>query len=694
MSQPTKSNHPHGPEHLAVREEAEALADPSNESVTGASSGMPPAAPPPEAPVALRDAWWRAHLYRADREPQLTVRAVLVGGVIGVLSCAASLYSCLKLGWVFGLGLTVCMVSFVTFNGLRALSRGRIRALGLLENAAMSSVATVAGSTTGNTVVGAFGGLMLLTGNTVPWYHMAPMVFFAALMGTLIAVPLKRSIINDQQLRFPSSIAAAETLRSLYSSGVEATRRAWMLLTAMGSAALLSLCRNLGALADNFKAIGRPQEWLGSLSGIVTPQGEYWLGGRLNPLSWHGIEGRLVGVSLEPGVLFVGAGMIMGMRVALSMLAGALLLSFGIAPWLILQDQAHALDPTWIKTMKHVVVGGHSLWNPVSNWGIWCGTSIMVMSSLTVVALQWRTLGRAFTGIFARGGQAAARDVLADVEVPMRWFVIGLVPVALGVILTLWLAFHLAPWLGLLAVILSFAIGFICARSCGEADMNPIGAMGKVTQLCYAGLARGQGGINLLTAGVTSAAGGACGDLLSDMKCGYLLGQSPRQQFWGQVIGIFIGTCIVVPVWFLLVPDLKTLETYNPPTATMWKTVAVLLTAPKRMLADSAIVAMICGSFIGIVLPLLESFRPKWRPYLPSAIGFGLAFVLPNSFQNAFAFAAGAVLMWLWSRYQAASADRFAVPLASGLIAGEATAMALCSITGTALLMLHDAKLI
>ena len=69
------------------------------------------------------------------------------------------------------------------------------------------------------------------------------------------------------------------------------------------------------------------------------------------------------------------------------------------------------------------------------------------------------------------------------------------------------------------------------------------------------------------------------GDLLSDMKCGYLLGQSPRQQFLGQVIGIFIGTCIVVPVWYLLVPDLKTLETYNPPTATMWKTVAVLLTA-------------------------------------------------------------------------------------------------------------------
>lgn len=687
MSEPTQPGHQQAPapEHLPVREEAEGLDDlpPANEAM-----------PPVERPVEERDAWWRANLYRADREPQLTVRAVMVGGIVGVLSCAASLYSCLKLGWVFSLGLTVCMVSFVAFNGLRSLSRGRIRALGLLENAAMSSVATVAGSTTGNTVVGAFGGLMLLTGATVPWYHMAPMVFFAALMGTLIAIPLKRNIINEQMLRFPSSIAAAETLRSLYSSGEEATRRAWMLLSAMGAAALLSICRNFGTLANNFKAIGRPQEWLVSLSNVVTPPDEFPLGGFLNPLSWHKIEGRVLGVSLEPGVLFFGAGMIMGLRVALSMLAGSLLLCFVIAPWLILQDQAHLADPNWIKTMKHIGEGAHSLWNPVSNWGIWCGTSIMVMSSLTVVALQWRTLGRAFSGIFARGDKNAARDVLADVETPMRWFVIGLVPVSLGVILTLWLAFNLSPWLGLVAVILSFAIGFICARSCGEADMNPIGAMGKVTQLLYAGLAPGHGGINLLSAGVTSSAGGACGDLLSDMKCGYLLGQSPRQQFLGQVIGIFIGTCIVVPMWYLLVPDLKTLETYNPPTATMWKTVAVLLTAPKRMLADSAIIAMICGSFIGIALPLLEKFLPKWRPYLPSAIGFGLAFVLPMSFQNAFAFAAGAVFMWFWSRYRGASADRFAVPLASGLIAGEATAMALCSILGTALLMLHDAGLL
>jgi uncharacterized oligopeptide transporter (OPT) family protein len=112
------------------------------------------------------------------------------------------------------------------------------------------------------------------------------------------------------------------------------------------------------------------------------------------------------------------------------------------------------------------------------------------------------------------------------------------------------------------------------------------------------------------------------------------------------------------------------------------------------MLADSAIIGMVCGSLLGIALPLLEKFLPKWRPFLPSAIGFGLAFVLPNNFQNAFAFAFGAVLMWAWSKYRTTSADRFAVPLASGLIAGEATAMALCSIFGTALLMLHDAGLI
>ena len=39
------------------------------------------------------------------------------------------------------------------------------------------------------------------------------LLFFLAVLGVTMAVPMKRQMINVEQLRFPSGIAAAETLQ-------------------------------------------------------------------------------------------------------------------------------------------------------------------------------------------------------------------------------------------------------------------------------------------------------------------------------------------------------------------------------------------------------------------------------------------------------------------------------------------------
>src|SRR5256885_9115475 len=95
------------------------------------------------------------------------------------------------------------------------------------------------------------------------------------------------------------------------------------------------------------------------------------------------------------------------------------------------------------------------------------------------------------------------------------------------------LAFRISIPLGLIAVAMSFVVSWVCCRATGETDTTPIGPMGKVTQLLYAILpgAKGLATINLVAAGVTSAAGGAAADLLTDLKSGYLLGANPRKQF-------------------------------------------------------------------------------------------------------------------------------------------------------------------
>ena len=51
-------------------------------------------------------------------------------------------------------------------------------------------------------------------------------VFFLAVLGVTMAIPMKRQMINVEQLRFPSGIAAAETLRALHATGGKGMRSA------------------------------------------------------------------------------------------------------------------------------------------------------------------------------------------------------------------------------------------------------------------------------------------------------------------------------------------------------------------------------------------------------------------------------------------------------------------------------------
>ena len=662
-------------------------------------------------PPEQRDAYWRKHIYRADKEPQLTVRGAIFGGLIGILACASSMYTSLKIGWGFGIALVAVILSFVVFNFIRSVSGGRIKSMGVLENAATSSVASVTGMTTTHTVVSAFGALMLLQGVPAPWYKMVPTLFFSALLGTCIAIPMKRALINQERLRFPSAIASAETLKSLYAtSGNAVTKnKVRTLLGALGLAAVLGIVKQLPTLASAFAEIGKTK-FADFCTRFAFVPDAIGLPDFLNPLKlWGGIQGSTVvsdkgvkavvpedanlpGVSLDASVLLIGAGMLCGLRVSLTMFFTAIVLDWWVAPWLISQDILHVGSDIFRNIEASVDAQGNFTGFRVVYWSLWMGTAIMVMSSFTALAFQWRTIGRAFSGIFPKKGAPkndAGDDPVADVEVPMKWFVIGVIPSAIGLIITLHFAFNTAWYLGVLAIFLAGAFGLICARSCGEADTNPIGAMGKISQLIYSVMpgARGNVSTNLITGGVTAAAGGASGDLMSDMKLGNLLGLKPRIQFWTQLLAICIGTTIAVPVWRLLVPSVEALEKYPAPPARMWKAVAEFLNDPLISLPTTVYWAMSLGALIGIAIPVCEKLFPKYRAYMPSAMGMGIVLTLPAAFNNAASFAIGAIAVWAWNKFHPKSEENYSVALASGLVGGESIACALAAMAATAILL-------
>jgi len=604
-----------------------------------------------------------------------------MGGILGMFMSISNLYTILKLGWSFGVAITACVLSFVIWNAIRGMSGGKISQMTILENTCMQSTASAAGYSTGNTVATAFGALLLIQGGHQPWYILAPFVLLTACLGVFVAIPMKRQMVNQEQLQFPSGIAAAETLRSLYSHGVEALKKAYSLLIALVVGGVVGILRSFGDLADQLRDSGRPQLWLENLKRYLLIPDHLQFRGWLNPIG----RGEMAGLAFEPSVLLIGAGMIVGLRVSLSMLVGAIVLYFVVAPPLYLPDLRNLAAPVAGYVPSFQINPQTFNFNPV-RWGLWGGTAVMVFSSLTALALQWRTIGRAFSVLKRRsngtGGspQAAAMDAI---EVPISWLIAGLIPITIGLVAIQYFAFKISLPLGLIAVALSFLISLVCCRATGETDTNPIGPMGKVTQLLYAILpgARGVISTNLMAAGLTSSAGSAAGDLLTDLKTGYILGANPRKQFLAQFFGIFFGTLSIIPAWYLMVPDKKHLEAFNPPATNMWKAVADLLTQGFDKLPMSARYLILIGAFVGVLLPVLAHLAPKSRPWLPSAMGLGLSWVIP--FQNSLAFAIGAILVFSWEKLRKKNAEMYNVPIASGLIAGESLIAALMAILCT-----------
>ena len=591
---------------------------------------------------------WLEQVYRGrgDRMRQLTWRAVLMGSVLGGLLALTNLYIGLKAGWGFGVAITACILSYAIWTALHRLGLARTP-MTILENNCMQSTASSAGYSTGGTLVSAFAALMLINGAAMPLGEMLAWVFLLAVLGVTMAIPMKRQMINVEQLRFPSGIAAAETLRALHATGGAGLRSA----RALGWAGLIALVTKFWA------------EGLTLVSGALAPlMIGTWIAAFNQRVLGPAWTGRTVMLSWEP--MFIAAGAITGLRVCASMLLGSITCWMVFVPWL-----------------QHRGVIQGSGYGALVQWTLWGGVACMVSGSLLAFALQWRTALRAVTDVTAMlRGRRRDDDPVAALEAPAAWFLAGQLGAFLGLA---WLghrAFAMPYWQTALAVVLSFALALVACRVTGETDTTPVGAMGKITQLTFGAVSPGHVNVNLMSANVTAAAAAGSADLLTDLKSGYLLGAHPRKQFLAQFAGIFVGTLVSVLAFRLLVPTAAMLgsDQFPAPAAQTWRAVALALSHGIGDLGAVKIWSIAVGGAVGVILTLLPRLFPARQHLVPSAAGLGLAWTF--HWYYGVLFFTGALLGWWLQRRHPAWAAEYTFPVASGWIAGE-------SLMGVALVM-------
>ena len=561
--------------------------------------------------------------------PQLTWRSILTSVVLGGTLSICNVYTGLKIGWGLNMSITGILLAFAAWYAVTKVSN--IRMYGRLENNVSQSAISAAGSVSSAGLVSAIPALTLVDGTVLPWWQLTVWVLSVCFVGIAVAMGLRRQMIIVDKLPFPGGLACAETLKEIYNTGSEALKRVGML----GAGALVGGGLKL---VDILRAVAAKK------AGTTVPLNDFGVTLFGKP------AGATFGFALENTGLMMAVGGLVGIRAGVSILLGAAL------GWVVIGSE---LIDRGLATNRA----------SIGAWILWPGVTLMVVASLTSFAFSAPAIMRSFKRTPGREPGGAGDEG----EVSRAWFVRSLViALVIAVVLQTWF-FGIAWWAAGIAVLLSFALAVVASRVSGETNVTPVGPMGKVTQLLFAGIIPASPAANLMTANVTAGAASQCADLMHDLKCGYLLGGVARKQVIAQILGATVGSLVACAFYQILITDPKeqliTAE-WPAPAVVQWKAVADVFAKGFDALPSGAVQAIIIAGIVGVILPVLEKVLPKKaRVFVPSAASVGLAFVIPawNGISMFIGAMIGVGLKAMFPRWT----DRFFITICAGVIAGE-----------------------
>ncbi len=568
---------------------------------------------------------------------ELTVQSIFAAVVVAGLMGASYPYMVLKLGF----GPNVSIVSaFLGFVILSLISR---RSYDRWQNNIVQTAGTSAAQTAFMcSVLAAFD--MLRASKVVHFTaNPTPLQVFiwlttASLLGVLLAAPMRRHFVVDEKLKFPDGMAAAETLivldppRGLPKDHPEAVlaRRVAMVL---GSGMLLSGLLML--LRDDAKIFQ------------IIPEG--WDPGALT----LGVAGAAfvvaaMGVGVGYSLLSIGSGMLVGLRINVCMIVGGLI-GWILAPYLL---------------VTHHILPDHPTRTQVIYWIMWPAVGMIMSGGLTTLLLRWRLLVEAFRALSSPSGSSN--------EFPLGFIGAGVAVLAVALCIIQRVVFGLPIWISAVAILLSVPLMLVGLRALGETNWGPVGQLSNLMQLLFAGIAPGNVLANIMGNGTTGTIASTSEGLMQDYKTGHMIGSTPRSMTIAQLIGAPIGAAALAWTYPALVKTYGILGDHAQlaaPGSRRAAGFAEILSGGLSKLPPSAVEAMGVSILLGILFAVLEQ-QPKLKNLVPSPVGTALGMLLP--FSSVATLFIGGVAGTIWQARAPKTADKYLIPLASGLVAGEA----------------------
>jgi len=543
----------------------------------------------------------------------LTVRAIAVSILVAALIGASYPYVVLKIG--YGPNISVVSAFFgyilITAIGFMTGVRGT-----RVENNLVQAAGTSAGQSGFMCVVLAAVDMLNAKPGLGFALHISVLQTFAwltvaGLIGILMAVPLRRYYIDEENLAFADGMAAGEVLLVLDEGPKEAGPRVAALGVGMFLSGLLAVVR------DKF---------------------------RMLPDAWYlGTNGEGLRMGTEVSILSFGSGMLVGPRIAVSMGLG-MIASWVIAPQMlvtrgIIADQQFAT---------------------VLRWVMWPATGFMVAGGITALVLKWKLVAKTFQSFSAKS--------VDSTDFPIKYVLagVGVLSVMLCVLQVYSLGFPV--WLTVVSLVLSFFLMLVGTRVLGETNWAPVSAMANLMQAVFAVISPGSMTINMIGSGMSGTVAVNGETLMQTYKSGKIVGSSNRSLTILQLVACPVGSLAVALVY----PALKARygiggNGLSSPISVKWAGFAELLNQGFSALPQGCFAAMLIAVALGVVITVLE---PKYSNWLPSPTAVGIGMLVPGI--SVMPMVVGGICQWVWAKVAAESEGKFCLPLASGFISGEA----------------------
>lgn len=472
--------------------------------------------------------------------PEMTLRALLMGVVLGMVFGASSLYLVLKVGLTVSASIPVAVIA-ITLFGLAKKAGGKDSTI--LEN----SITQTAGSA-GESIAFGLGVTMpaiMILGFDLEISRVILVGVLGGLLGILMMIPMRRTMIVDQhrELKYPEGTACAEVLKA---AATETSRVAAGELREEGSDAALDARRRAFIIFGGFG--------LGLLYKVLSISFKLWKD-TSNFVFGAPLKAGSLGAEISPELL--GVGYIIGPRIAFTMAGGGVLSYLLLIPMIKFFGDLLTV-PLSPGTMLIRDMGPDDI---RSAYVLYIGAGAVATGGLISLARSLPTIWKGMKGGLASVGKGSSADATlrTDRDIPLKWVLIGCL--AIIVAITLATPLHMNVLGALLILVFGFLFSTVSSHLTGEVGSSscPTSGMAVATLLftclifLFMGWTGGQYYVTALSVGaIVCIASSNAGTTSQDLKTGFLVGSTPRLQQYAILCGALASALILGPILLTL----------------------------------------------------------------------------------------------------------------------------------------------